>query len=637
MATRVDDRIGEVIDGRYRLLSVIGRGASSQVYLAHAIRLRRHVAVKILRAGLVDDPRFLHQFAQEGEVIARLSHDHIVIVYDSGDTGSGPYLVTEYMAGGSLGDLLTAGRRLTPPQAVSIGAQAASGLAAAHAAELVHRDVKPANLLFTADGRLKIADFGVAQALSHSARTEPDGFSPATIRYASPDRLGSGRSDPRTDVYSLCVTLVESVTGMVPLMGSDASETLWRRRDVAVPVPASFGPAREVLLHAGAPQPDDRPSATELEAALDDAAALATRIDPLPLMGAVDVAAFADSDATDLVLTPPGIDGSPPTLVEAATHRAEQRRARRRRWRWRVGVAAVLALMTLATVWAVTSVQEAGVATARVAEYVGLPIEDVRSRADDAGWVLGEREVRDDDTPLGTVVAQIPAAGSELEVGSTVTVDVVQGRFLVLVPRLAGLDVNAATERVTARGFDVAEQVRQYDETIPSGVVIEALIDGAVEPGMSLRERGTPVAMVISDGPTPRVVPKVEGLTVEAATGALAAEQLRLQVEAEEFSDTVAAGLIIRQAVPADARVDRDSVVLVVVSKGPDLRIVPDLRGMTLDQATAQLAAVGLNRGPVEGSGPIVQFTEPVAGTALPPGTEVSLFTPAPAPAAPAP
>jgi serine/threonine-protein kinase len=318
-------------------------------------------------------------------------------------------------------------------------------------------------------------------------------------------------------------------------------------------------------------------------------------------------------------------------MVEAATHRAERRRARRRRWRWRVGIAAILAVMTAAAVWFVTSVQEAGVATARVANYVGDPIEDVRSRADDAGWVLGEREVRDDDTPLGTVVGQVPAAGAELEVGSTVTVDVVQGRFLVLVPRLVGLDVGAATERATARGFEVAEQVRQYNETVPAGVVMEALVDGAVEPGMSLRESGTSIAMVISDGPTPRVVPKVEGLTVAAATEALGAEQLRLQVEAEEFSDTVEAGLVIRQAVPPDARVDRDSVVLVVVSKGPDLRVVPDLRGMTLDQATAQLAAVGLRRGPVEGSGPVVQFTEPVAGTSHPPGTEITLFAPAPA------
>jgi serine/threonine-protein kinase len=282
-------------------------------------------------------------------------------------------------------------------------------------------------------------------------------------------------------------------------------------------------------------------------------------------------------------------------------------------------------------VWAVTSVQEDGVATARVAEYVGLPIEDVRSRADDAGWVLGEREVRDDETPLGTVVDQVPASGTELEVGSTVTVDVVQGRFLVLVPRLAGLEAGAATERVTARGFEVAEQVREYNETVPAGVVMEALIDGAVEPGMSLRERGTQIAMVVSDGPTPRVVPKVEGLAVAAATEALAAEQLRLQVEAEEFNDTVPVGVVIRQSVPADSRVDRDSVVPVVVSKGPDLRVVPDLRGLTLDQATAQLAAVGLRRGPVQGSGPVVQFTEPVAGSKHRPGTEVTLFAPAPA------
>ena len=687
MATTVDDRIGLVIDGRYRLVALVGDGGSARVYLADAVRLRRQVAVKILRPGLVDDPRFLHQFATEGEVIANLQHENIVVIHDSGETDDGPYLVTEYLAGGSLKAMLDHGHVLTPPQAVRIGAQAAAGLAVAHRAGLVHRDVKPGNLLFDAEGRLKIADFGVAQALSGSARTEPDAFAPATARYTAPDRLSSGKAEPRSDVYSLCLTMVESVTGEVPLLGPDLMATFDLRSGQAVPIPGDFGPARAVLARSGSPDPDERPTAEELADLLSRAEELATRIEPLPLVGAVEHLPDGDNSSRTAVrgagmevggreVPAPGVataggvpgvatgdaaaggaagvdrdgvdqDGvaSPDVAGESVgdevggarpsrasrlpTHPADRRRRRAgRRWLARaVGLLAIGVLGVAAAV-AVTTVRSPSEPTAQVQAYTGRAIDDVRTAAGAAGWVLGEREVRSDDDPPGTVVAQRPAAGTERPEGSTVTVDVVVGPYLVLAPRLAGLDATAATTRLEVRGFQVGERTQRHDERVPAGAVIEASVDGQVLAGLSLHERATTVDLVVSQGPEPRPVPELAGLDEEQAAAALTEVRLALGTVTEEFSESVALGEVVSQSVPPGQQAARDSAVDVVVSKGPDRRVVPNLDGRTIDEATTALEAVGLVRGGVQGSGPIVRFTEPAAGSRLPPGSEVVLFTP---------
>lgn len=628
--TTVDARLGEIIDDRYRLVALIGDGASARVYLADAVRLRRAVAVKILRPGLVEDPHFLHQFAQEGEVLAGLRSEHIVVVYDSGDSEMGPYLVTEYLAGGSLAAMLAEGHRLTPPQAVSVGAQAADGLAAAHGAGLVHRDVKPANLLFDDHARLKVADFGVAQALSQSARTEPAGFAPATVRYVAPDRLAAGRSEPRSDVYSLCLTLIEAVTGEVPLVGSGVADTLAMRSGEAVPIPDDFGPARDALRRAGSPTPDERPSAAELADALHRASELATRIAPLPLVGVVPIDARVGEQTDDAALIVDDHDGERAALVRTpgvARPPAPSDPRRRTRWLWRLAGLLVLGGLVAAAAMALASVRDQGQGTTAVGSFVGLPIEDARTFIDDAGWVPAEREVRDESTEIGTVVAQRPAAGTELEAGRTVTVDVVTGRLLVLVPALVGLDERDAVERLEARGFEYAVDHR-FDEEVAPNAVIEATVDGEPEPGLTLRERGTLVSLLVSDGPTPRVVPDLVGRTVEQAEGDLDAEQLVLVVAGEDHSETIPAGQILAQQVPPEQTVARDSAIEVIVSRGPDRREVPDLDGRSLDEAVAALEQVGLRSGGVEGSGTTVRFSEPGAGSMLPPDSEVVLFAP---------
>ena len=258
------EQVGRVIGGRYRLLAVVGAGASAQVFAADDTRLGRRVAVKLLHPALAGDATFLRKFQAEARLAASLNHRNVLHVYDWGDADGIPYLVLEYLGGGSLRSLLDTGRLLSPQQAAAIGAEAAHGLAYAHRRGLVHRDIKPANLLFDDDGRLLVADFGLARALAEAAITEPLGAVMGTARYASPEQVEGRPVDDRTDVYSLALTLYESVTGRVPFAGDTTVATLMAHVGAVLPAARELGPLAPVLAQAAISEPLARLDAATL-------------------------------------------------------------------------------------------------------------------------------------------------------------------------------------------------------------------------------------------------------------------------------------------------------------------------------------------------------------------------------------
>jgi len=220
----ISDSIGRVLGKRYRLLAALGTGASAHVFLAEDVSLQRHVAVKLLQPGLASDEAFLKRFRAEARSVASLNHPHVLRVFDWGEDQDEPYLVLEYLGGGSLRDLLDRGVRLSHAQAAALGMEVAQGLAYAHVRGLVHRDIKPANLLFDDEGRVRVADFGVARALAEAAWTEPAGAMVGTARYMSPEAAEGKTVDGRSDVYSLALVLYEALTGTVPFV---AETTMW--------------------------------------------------------------------------------------------------------------------------------------------------------------------------------------------------------------------------------------------------------------------------------------------------------------------------------------------------------------------------------------------------------------------------
>src|SRR5579872_3744907 len=272
MAT-ITDSIGRVLAGRYRIEFALGSGASAHVLAAWDVTLRRRVALKVLHPALAGDSAFLRRFRAEAHAAASLSHPHVLAVYDWGEDESGPFLVLELGVGGSLRDLLDDGKRLSVAQAMTVGAEAADGLAFAHTRGFVHRDVKPANLLFGDDGRLRLADFGLARALAEAAWTEPVGATLGTARYAAPEQAQGRPVDGRADVYSLALVLYESVTGVVPFTGDTTLATLMARVGARLPGHDALGALGPVLDAAAAPEPENRIDASSFAARLRTLAA----------------------------------------------------------------------------------------------------------------------------------------------------------------------------------------------------------------------------------------------------------------------------------------------------------------------------------------------------------------------------
>ena len=615
--THVDERIGLVLDQRYRLVALIGAGGSARVYLADDLRLKRQVAVKVLHAGLADDDRVRQRFAAEARSVASLTHPHLVTVHDWGESPAGPYLVTEYLSGGSLRNLLDAslaeGRLLSPAQAIKIGYETAAGLSAAHELGMVHRDIKPANLLFDANGLLRVADFGLVQVLDEAALTEPDEMLVGTASYVAPERGTAGPVDGRADVYSLALTLVEAVTGSVPLAGGSAPEVIVRRQGTNVEVPSLFGSATEIIARAGRADPTRRPTARELRNELIAATRGFSAPSRLRLPGALPDGTPLFQDAAVVGTDPTRVHEE--TIVAAAgfVEDAEPRP----RWRVTLVVALVLGALAVVAGLQVSTVQPLQTPTHVVANY--------RTN----GWVVDEDQIRSDSVGQGLVTAQRPESGVELAEGELLSVEVAVGPLLVMTPHVVGLQEGDATTRLGARKLVVVSREPVFDEVIPTGQVMELRVDGTASLGGLLVEPGTEVEFVMSGGPVPRTIVNLVDLTVEDAT-ALLAQQRLLLVEAERvFSEDVAEGVVMSQSIAPGLQTSRDTEITVVVSKGQDRRPVPDVRGMTIAEASQALAAVGLVRSGVSGSGNLIESTEPAIGTPLRPGSEVLLWAPA--------
>ena len=312
----ITESIGRVLAGRYRIESALGSGASANVFAAFDTTLQRRVAVKVLHPALAADGGFLRRFRAEAQSAAALANAHVLAVHDWGEDAQGPFLVLEFLGGGSLRDMLDEGTRLSLSQAVAVGAQAAEGLAYAHARGFVHRDVKPANLLFDEEGRLRVADFGLARALAEASLTEPAGTTVGTARYAAPEQALGHRVDGRADVYSLALVLYEAVTGVVPFTADTTISTLMARVGAELPGHDGLGPLAEVLSEAATPEAEDRLDATAFAARLRELAEQLPAPEKLRLAGAGGAGVVLPRPVTpppDRDLTEHGMVMPPPT------------------------------------------------------------------------------------------------------------------------------------------------------------------------------------------------------------------------------------------------------------------------------------------------------------------------------------
>jgi len=609
--------IGRVLGGRYRLVTPIGAGASARVYLADDITLRRRVAVKVLHPGLADDPAFLRRFQAEAQSAASLNSPYVLGVYDWGHDDVA-YLVTEYLAGGSLRSLLDAGHRLSPSQALLLGLEGARGLDYAHDRGLVHRDIKPGNLLFGDDGRLRIADFGLARAIAEAGWTDEAGSLVGTARYAAPEQARGERVGPASDIFALALSINESVSGSVPFTNDSVVATLMARTEQPFEPDSDLGPLVSLLRRAGALDPADRPAAGELAEALLSAASNLPPPAPLPLVGlGADVDAVLDPTEHGTLHVPPSPSPSPSPVVRSAVEET----APARRWPWALLLAAIITLVAATATSAWRSETET---LAVVPDVEGQDRMTAVAELATYGWELDIVDVREAGTGFDEVVRVDPPPGRALAAGETVRLFVSLGEPLVIVPETIGLSITDAADRLTAAGFAVGEISEAADETVSSGLVLAVVTPGgAVE-----LEPGTVVDLIVSTGPQDRTVPDVVA-SGDAADAIVQLAALRLTAtEVREFDETIAAGEIIRYEPPPGTIVPVGTDVVIVVSEGPRPRPVPDVIGLDVADATEILEAEGFVVVGVLGSPSLaVLATDPAAGEVRPKGTEIVIAT----------
>lgn len=656
----IEDQVGRVVGGRYRLLAPIGIGASSQVFAAVDARLGRRVAVKALHPTLAVDESFLRRFRAEARLAASLDHPHVMRVFDWGEEPAGPYLVLELLLGGSLRAMLDTGARLTHAQTARIGAEAAAGLAYAHRRGIIHRDIKPGNLLFDEEGHLRIADFGVARALAEAAVTEPLGVVFGTARYASPEQATGSPLDDRTDVYSLALVLYEALTGRVPFTTDTVSGTLMARVGAMLPPSRELGPLAPVLAAAAISEPLARLDAAGLADELGQLERTLPPPAPLPLVHTVlapSAAGLEDRDPTELsrrtdLPAPAPEAGAGPARDElvsdltamgvAATESipavgaelyreppADRREpparpTRRRRDRRRAAaLGGGLAVALLVVAGASAAVVRYVIYSHVVPALVGRPLSTAESLAHRAGLTVRVGSTRYEvGTTRGEVLTQSVPAGHHVRSGTRVTVTESEGPPLVPVPAVEGETQRSARSAVAA-GHLVAKVVLEYSETVGPGLVItqSPLRRDGTKPW------GSQVVLYVSRGPHPRTVPEVDGETVAEAEAALQGVQLRYALD-HRYSTAVPAGEVIDATPPEGSTTARGTVVTLVVSLGPPYVTVPRVVGLSAAAAEQALAAAGLVGEVVEGpsSGTVI-YSTPRRGQSEREGTTVLLVT----------
>jgi eukaryotic-like serine/threonine-protein kinase len=615
------------IGGRYVLRGELGRGGMATVHRAVDEVLEREVAIKLLHAHLADDPAFLDRFRREARAAAALDHPNVVAVHDWGETDEGAYLVLQLIEGPSLREVLRRHRRLTAGEALRVLAPAASGLGAAHAAGLVHRDVKPENLLLGRDGTVRVTDFGLARAAASATSTFGADVLVGSPHYLSPEAVRGRPLDPRADVYALGVVLFECLTGRPPHEGESPFATAVQHTSRRVPPPSELvddvAPALdELVVAATAHDPDERP-----DDGADFAAALSRAVPggptPLDLAGLIRETLVVPADVDGPPAPPTGTTHAIPTEgsttvvrgaaagtgwepddAHAAAHldepdddvlddgRAHDGTTDRlgpppRRRRWLVATLVVLALLAASAAGGYLLWDRVLAPVTPIPAVVGAAGDVATDRLEESGFTVRVATQRPHhlEVPVDHVLEQSPTG--EARQGATIVLTLSAGPRQVEVPDVVGEPAEDATTVLADAGLSPVS-TEEYDEEVEAGLVLST--DPAA--GAVLDETAE-VTLVVSRGPRPIEVADVRGRPLEEAAAVLREAGLEVEVVDRRFDEATAAGVVLTQDPGPGEVLRRGDTVSVAVSRGPEPVAVPNVRGMRSGEAVAELEALG--------------------------------------------
>jgi eukaryotic-like serine/threonine-protein kinase len=666
-----DSLVGRSLEGRYRILERIARGGMSTVYAAVDERLDRLVAVKVMSSALSADPAFSDRFAREARAAARLTHLNVVSVYDqgheTGPDGHHVFLVMEMVEGRTLRELLRERGRLRPAEAISIMEPVLSALSAAHRAGLVHRDVKPENILLSDDGVVKVADFGLARAVESDAAATRTGLMMGTVAYCAPEQISQGRADPRSDVYAAGVVLFELLTGSPPYKGESAMNVAYQHVHSRVPAPSSRvkgipNEIDEIVVAATDSDPNGRP--TDAGAFLAEIADVRSELGlpvvpvpprarprgratrPEPQQRTPDSATTdlfrGRSLTTDTTVVPRRTDVAvgqqlpmvvrddnappPPIVIPPPKKQASASTRRRRR---AILVLVLVLLLGLAAGYA--GWWFASGRYSRVPELKGATQSEAIGRLKDEGYKVAVQPgpVFDATVGKGLVLRTEPDANTRLARGKTVTIVLSAGPHYYSLPSVRGQDPDQARANLLAvakPALKVAPGVKQEsNDTIPRGQVTRT-----DPPAGTKVTADQTITIYVSTGPPMVAVPPISpGTPFDEARRTLKDSPGTFKVhKVEEFNDSIARGEVISIS-PSD-QATKFSTIDVTVSKGPEMVKVPDIPvGTPIDQATQAITDANLvpNVVSVGGNTPVsVLTTSPGSGQTVRAGSTVTIY-----------
>jgi serine/threonine-protein kinase len=601
-ATLADPLVGRLLDGRYQVEAQVAMGGMATVYRAVDTRLDRQVALKVMHADLARDEEFVNRFIGEAKSVARLSHPNVVNVFDQGRDGSYLYLAMEYLPGRTLRNLLDERGWFPPREALAIMVPLLSGLAAAHTAGIVHRDVKPENVLVAPDGHLKVVDFGLARSLAMGSQTRT-GLIMGTVAYLAPEQVTGTGTDPRTDVYAAGIMLFELLTGTKPYTGESALSVAYKHVNDVVPPPSrrAGGISPEVdqlVLRATDRDPRGRPSdageylrsvhevmrslgtdwpgqaTAPVAIPVNDWAGYGQQMQPRMGPNSTQVLNGTGWPNTAAEQGWPGAPGQLPP----GEHQPAEPRPRRRIVLW-VALAAVVLAAAGVGGWWLTMDQ------AKVPSVAGLTesaaVHELRA---DGFTVREATAVNNNTVKAGSIIRTEPAIGSRVRKNSTVTLVPSAGPKTIKVPDISGQQLADAEQALRSAGLTVGSVRKVASSSADAGIVV------GTTPAAGLSwPQPKPVAIQVSAGPP---LPNFVGQNEQAIQQWASQNGIQLNIKQASDSDQPQ-GTITDQTPAANTPITQNEAVTITVSAGPPEVSIPDVDGQNLNDARSALHQLG--------------------------------------------